>query len=190
MHHCRVVWYRIGSHGAEIPIGALSGDLRPLGFGQDSAHQNTAEFIAATVGVLGALALGFSGASVILRGDSTSALCWCFRQKYKGTLTANAAVVFTLLLVRTGITVVDAEFVTSEENPICDALSRGVSVAEAVDIGLVPSGVGTVAAVEHYLPRLLAECSPGLDTDSDASFEGLWMRAGALVEAMRLPNMA
>ena len=179
-----VVWYRVAADGTEDPIGALSGDLRQLGFGQDSSHQNTAEFIAATVGLLGALALGYAGASVILRGDSTSALCWCFHQRFHGSLTANAAVVFTLLLVQSGITVVNTQFLTSEENVTCDTLSRGVSVEEAVRTGILPTGVGRVAAVERVLYQLLEDCSPGLDTSTDAAFEGLWLRTRVLMRVM------
>lgn len=77
---------------------------------------------------------------------------------------------FTLLLVRTAIVVVDAHFIKSEGNPICDVLSRGVSAVEAVNTELLSSGVGTV---EHYLPHILADCSPQLDTKSDEAFEGL-----------------
>lgn len=43
-----VVWYRLALVGTELPIGALSGDLRQLGFGQDSSQQNNTEFIAST----------------------------------------------------------------------------------------------------------------------------------------------
>lgn len=179
-----IVWLRREASGAEDPIGALSGDLRHLGFGEDSSFQNTAEFIAATVGLYGALALGYAGASVIIRGDSTSALCWCYHQRYRGELTANAAVVFTLLLIQSRISVVEAQFLTSAENFTCDTLSRGVSVTEAVRSGVLPQGVGTVQAVENILAPVLADCDPQMDTSVDAAFEGMWLRSRVLTEAL------
>jgi hypothetical protein len=180
-----VVWYHIGMQGAESPIGALSGDIRQLGFGDDSSHQNTAEFIAATVGVLGAIALGFHGASVILRGDSTSALCWGFRQRFKGILTVNAVVVFTMLLVQSGVTVVDAQFLTSQENVVCDTLSRGTSVEVAVRTGVLPPGVAKIDTVERVLAQVLEDCSPRLDTSTDAAFEQLWRRSAVLSRSVQ-----
>jgi hypothetical protein len=87
-----------------------------LGFGEDSQFQNSAEFIAATIGLLGLILLGLDGSAVRLRGDSMSALCWGAKMNYKGARTANAALVFTLLLVQAEVTVVDFEYLTSKEN--------------------------------------------------------------------------
>jgi hypothetical protein len=121
-----IIWYV----GNERPVGAVAVDISLLGFGEDSQFQNSVEFIAATIGLLGLILLGLDGSAVRLRGDSMLALCWGAKMNYKGARTANAALVFTLLLVQAEVTIVDFEYLTSKENLVMPLkalfMSRGV----------------------------------------------------------------
>ena len=170
-----LIWYSINPDGEEYPIGALSVDITSMGFGQDPQYQNTAEFVAATLGILGILHLGLEGCAVTMRGDSMSALCWATSLRFKGNRTSNAALVFTLLLVQTEITVVGYEFLTSQQNVRTDRLSRGDTVEAAsrdfVDLRNVPTLVFP-AAIE----QALLDCHPSLELCDDTAFADLWKR--------------
>jgi hypothetical protein len=76
-------------------VGAVAVDISLLGFGEDSQFQNSAEFIAATIGLLGLVLLGLDGSAVRLRGDSMSALCWGAKMNCK----ANYALTIRLSLI-------------------------------------------------------------------------------------------
>jgi hypothetical protein len=172
-----LIWYLVDSLGRERPIGGLSVDISGLGFGEDSQYQNTAEFIAATLGILGLTQLGLEGSAIRLRGDSMSALCWASSLRFKGHLTTNAAVVFTLLLVQTRVTVVDKEHFSSEANVRTDELSRGSTVAEVARkfsnlIGLRELSFPDAVA------QTLRDCDPRLELGDDAAFSNLWRRVG------------
>jgi hypothetical protein len=68
-----LIW-SVRNDGAEEVLGVSAIDLTRLGFGVDSSYQNLSEFIGAVLSVIGQVVLGFSGASLALRGDSVTAL--------------------------------------------------------------------------------------------------------------------
>ena len=54
-----ILWYhRPSSEAQEVLLGGCSVDITSLGFGTDASYQNTAEFIAASLGVRGLAAYG------------------------------------------------------------------------------------------------------------------------------------
>jgi hypothetical protein len=176
--------YVVDEAGNERPVGAVAVDISLLGFGEDSQFQNSAEFIAATIGLLGLILLGLDGSAVRLRGDSMSALCWGAKMNYKGARTANAALVFTLLLVQAEVTVVDFEYLTSNENFKTDDLSRQSSVEEVVQRCPELKGVQEVRFPPLVLERTLRDCDPRMVLDDDLSFSLLWRRLRVLKEEL------
>jgi hypothetical protein len=170
-----LIWYAIDPLGEEHPLGGLSVDISAMGFEEDSQFQNTAEFIAATLGLLGIIYLGLEGSVVKMRGDSISALCWSTSLRFKGCRTANAAVVFTLLLIQTKTTIVGFEFLTSEENVRTDKLSRGESVAAVSREFSNLSGLSELFFPES-IAQTLTDCHPQLELSDDAAFSELWRR--------------
>jgi hypothetical protein len=88
-------------------------------------------------------------------------------------------------MVQSRVTVVDARFLTSEENAVCDTLSRGTSVEAAVRNGVLPPGAARVDAVERVLAQVLVDCNPRLETSTDTAFEQLWRRSGVLSRSVR-----
>ena len=68
-----LIWYE-RSDGTEVARGVCAVDLTSLEFLTDSSFQKLAEFIGAVLAVLGHIALGNSGCSIALRGDSVIAL--------------------------------------------------------------------------------------------------------------------
>ncbi len=64
------------AEGACMGVSAIS--LESLGFGVNSAFQNSAEFIVAVIALLGSIQLmpSYMNANICFRGDSVSALSW------------------------------------------------------------------------------------------------------------------
>ena len=80
----------------EVLIAGGAIDITTLQFESEASFQNTAEFIAAVLGIRGLKQLGLQPESVCLRGDSVTALTWASTGRFKGELVGNAAVVLVL----------------------------------------------------------------------------------------------
>ena len=85
-----LIWYAV-ENGAEVARGVSAVDLTFLGFGTDSSFQNLSEFIGAILAVMGQIALGRSGQSLALRGDSVTALTWSITERLRGSIVTNAS---------------------------------------------------------------------------------------------------
>ena len=169
-------YYRECSGTTEVLLGGCSLDITFLGFNGDPAYQNTAEFIAATMGVRGLAAFsGVSNASVEFRGDSVSALTWAFKRGVRSELASNASVVFALQCMELGIEISGTSHLSSEENWRTDMLSRGSCMA---DVGKLDSRFanGAVPSVCLDAGRALQLCDPALDTSSsEKRFLDFWV---------------
>ena len=176
-----IVWFYRDIHGHESPMGGFTASLLGLDFGTDSSFQNTAEFIAGVIGMIGLILMDKCGHSVGIRGDSVSALSWLDKQHYKGSLTGNASIVFTLLQVQSKIAVVSSEAISSEANWQTDKLSRGTSVAEMAI--LYPSELGSLTEFEFptgMIDRVLSDCDPRRESFNDDSVTRLWENVSTL----------
>jgi hypothetical protein len=121
-----LLWYRIASSGDEVLVGGSAVDLSSLGFGTDASNQNTAEFIAALLGIRGLKKLGIEGpCPVLFKGDGKTALSWVHEMKFKSYLVGNAATFFVLQNISMEIEVVGTEHSIAELNWRTDGLSRG-----------------------------------------------------------------
>jgi hypothetical protein len=86
--------YYANQNGQEVLIGGGAIDITILNFGSGASYQNTAEFIAAVLGIRGLAKLNLKPRRINLRGDSISALTWAETGKFKGDLVGNASVIF------------------------------------------------------------------------------------------------
>ena len=88
-----ILWYARNGDGVEVLLGGAAVDLSPLGFGDDSTYQNTCEFITLVLGIRGLSALGLTDpekpVSVMLRGDSVTALTWAHTERFRSRLAAG-----------------------------------------------------------------------------------------------------
>lgn len=89
--------------GAETPVGVASVSIEELGFRGVSDNQNLSEFIAATIGVRAVVALGGCDCGIAVRGDSISALSWIEKERFKGKLVSQAAMVYVSQAMAWGI---------------------------------------------------------------------------------------
>ncbi|KAJ1385755.1 hypothetical protein B484DRAFT_440366, partial [Ochromonadaceae sp. CCMP2298] len=127
-----MLWYLKRADGTESLLGGAAPDIRHLGFGTDSGLQNVAEFLAIICAIWGLFVLGLEGLRVngrfptriVLEGDSASALAWAEKGRVRSDLATNAAIVFVLLGVATGIQVLWGKHVPAKENGRTDYMSR------------------------------------------------------------------
>jgi hypothetical protein len=92
-----ILVYQRDAQGREECVGAGAVSIEAMGFGQDSSNQNTAEFVGAVLCMACALRMGRREQTVVLRGDSVTALTWAEDRRFRGKKVSSAAVVFTQL---------------------------------------------------------------------------------------------
>lgn len=157
-----------------------------LAFGTDSSFQNLSEFICAILAVMGQIALGLSGQSMSLRGDSMTALTWSITERVRGTIVTNASMVWTLLCVAADINVQTITHIAGEDNKNCDRLSRRrthstMSVIEEA----ASTGIKGVRMVEmngdESVMGVLRQCDPRRRMGSEEEFVEFWSEVRAAI---------
>ena len=182
-----LIWYD-REDGAEVARGVSAVDITFLDFATDSSYQNLAEFIGAILAVLGHVALGNTGRSIALRGDSVTALTWAITERPRGSIVTNAAMVWTLLCVAADVDVRSITHIPGIENEKCDQLSRrgqtppNTVLEHAVNLGL--SGASEVElGLDGNVMALLKLCSPQIPIESDIDFTTFWKAARENVDS-------
>jgi hypothetical protein len=112
----------------EVLIAGGAVDISMLKFESDASFQNTAEFIAAVLGIRGLRQLGKQPESVCLRGDSITALTWASTGRFRGEVVGNAAAVFVLQNLFEKVAISEVVHLAAENNWRVNYLSRGGNV--------------------------------------------------------------
>ena len=125
LKHIGVLYYQRNSDGSETPLGGGAASIAQLDFGVDASFQNTAEFIAAVIGISGLVQLNITSAEVELRGDSITALSWAAKTLFHSDLIGNASLVFVMQSIYSKVNVAAVTHLTAANNWRTDYLSRG-----------------------------------------------------------------
>jgi len=131
----------------------------------DSAFQNSTEFLGIVVGLALLARAGARGVTLRLTGDSRVALRWGESGRFKGRLARRAALAFTFLSSKYGLTVEEEVWRSKDDNTTEDLLSREYST-EARARALSELGVAGQTQLlvlyedEPALGRLLSLCDP------------------------------
>jgi hypothetical protein len=176
-----LIWYRVDGEGNEVPVGGSAVDLLPLAFGSSASNQNTAEFIAALLGVRGLRSLGVTGpCPVLFRGDSITALSWVSTMKFRSELVGNAATYFVLQNIMVEVEVVGTFHLRAEDNWRTDGLSRGLSLSDlaARDVNLL-----NVPFIDLRASDVLQLCDPRLFINNDDDFTEFWRRTKSVIDS-------
>jgi hypothetical protein len=157
-----LLFYAI-ENGIEVPVAHAQVNITCLGFAQDSAYQNTAEFIGGVFAMRGLYMLGMHREPAIFRGDSTSALSWIQRVGVKSDAAAAAAVVFAYQAIFYGFAGLKTEHQAGIDHTLADSRSRQGTLAELGPAWAKKPEIDLQAA------PLLAICAPGrtFHTDDD-----------------------
>jgi hypothetical protein len=173
-----IIWYLVDASGSEVPLGACQVDISSLGFKGKPAYQNTAEFIGATLGLVGVKKFGYSHLLTKLRGDSISALTWSSTMRFRGNLVVPAAIVFIMFLEVHNIVLVAPEHTSATEHWRADELSRRGDVEGLVERDGRFGGVGLV---DLECGGLVEACRPDIDLIDENSFVQFWCNVHQLV---------
>lgn len=159
-----LLFFDVDPKGLEVPVAVAQVDISSLGFGVDSSWQNTAEFIAAIFCLRGAHHLGWSNTSVLLRGDSVSALTWAKKEGVRSDRASSAGVVFVYQAMLCGDLDLSVVHLEGKKNVLADALSRQRSSSS-----LVPA-FASLPTLSLQAVEILPLCNPALDLETDHAF--------------------
>jgi hypothetical protein len=176
-----IIWYRVDRVTESVsPVGCFTGDIRSLGFGDDSGFQNTAEFIAAALCIRGVVALGLQGEPLALQGDSLSALSWALKDRVKSATASAAGVFYVFQNIEFGIVISDILHLSHDDNWKADHFSRDGDREGLCKLDPTTDWT-SVPLVELRMEPVLEVCRPDSYLDSDESFLAFLARVrGAL----------
>jgi hypothetical protein len=163
--------YYENQNGREVLIGGGAIDITLLNFGSDASYQNTAEFIAAILGIRGLAKLNLKPRKINLRGDSITALTWAESGKFKGDLVGNAAVIFILQGIYSNVTVDRVIHLPAEDNWRADYLSRGGTIDNLIE---QDRDMKFPQIVDLNGDEVIALCDPNRPTSSEKEFNSFW----------------
>jgi hypothetical protein len=173
-------------------VGVAAQDIRALEFGDDSSWQNYAEFTAGVCTVRGFKVLldrgltvdGERPTEIELQGDSMSALSWVRKSRFCSCLVANAARVYVLQSVVTGLSVICTVHLLAALNKLADALSRmhaeGISLEDLKAVYEELEGITEVLDIE--VDDILPLCNPNFDHLDEDAFADHWLKVLAAVQ--------
>ena len=172
-----ILWYELNDDDTESLVGGCAVDLSCLGFGEDSSYQNTAEFIALTLGIRGVCRLGMAPCAVHVRGDSTTALTWSEKGNVRSDLAANTATMFIIQNLRRGVRISGYNHLPKELNVAADTLSRDLKAVPLLADLLSDNRFRNIREVSLAESHFLALCNPATRVETDEDFSCFMERA-------------
>jgi hypothetical protein len=175
-----ILYYLPGAEHDTL-IGSCAVDITSLGFGSEARYQNTAEFLGPILGIEGLKELGLTAKSIHLRGDSITALTWASTEKFKGELVSNAASVFILQGILSGVSVGKVTHLSAEENWRTDLLSRGGTIEQLLlkDPELMkPKQLDIIKQKD-----ILALCNPRREMNDEKEFRSFWIEIKEVLQS-------
>jgi hypothetical protein len=180
-----LLYERNRSTGAEVLVGGSAVPLTEWGIDEeDSSLQNTAEFMAVIVGLIAVLRWlpGKASRTVILKGDSVTALRWAETGRIRSDFSARSACLFTLVLARTGLRLGGTVHTPAEVNVWCDLLSRRDAGGLYRSVGdVIPGAKDLALQSDELVCAAIRLCCPGAGALRVDSFDEFWKEAGRLV---------
>ena len=143
----------------------------PFNLKDDPSYQNTAEFIAVTMGMVLLARLGIRGESLKFKGDNTTSLKWGSTQLFKGKFCRRTSFVYMMLAVHFDLWVSEDEHVAGLCNVVCDDLSRG-KMPRGFDSRFV-FDMGADHVVRHLVE--LCDPTPENEISDENDFMNFWV---------------
>ena len=181
---CAVRAAGVGTASVTLSTIAVVGHAFPFDLGGDSSYQNTAEFIAEVMLMALFTSLGFHGESVTIQGDSTTALSWASKEKFRGGRSTWASVFWIQMEGQNELPVDETEHLLGELNVDSDDLSRGVTPEE---LG-VPAKFCFHLANNPTLIALLASFDPTVPVNLETDLKTRWAQNQVWIDILRGPG--
>ena len=172
------VWYSYDvDTGTEVPVGFASWSIESLELESQPAFQNFAEFLGGVMAIVGALAFIDKIATIVLRGDSVCALTWAEKWNFNGHRTRKSAFVFILLLMKTGVKISGFEHISSEDNWLCDGLSRSPDITNKM-----AERLGDAVQIMFDVTELKELVNPKIEWEEEDEFASFFRQANRIVD--------
>ena len=158
------------------------GFMHDYGFKEgDSSYQNSMEFIAVVLAIGSLVLNGIRDISVLIVGDSTTALHWAFSEKTKSPKTRAAATLLLMLTVKFNITIVGERWLSGKNNVMCDLLSRSFRPETL-------AGHEKIFDIKtsEWMMRLVKLCDPTKAIETEHDFTHLWRSATDLCDELHV----
>ena len=185
--------YKIHSNGA-MQLRRIASIITPYQLMGLSKFQNTMEFSSTSVGFLVMAEMGWKDIPLKIIGDNKASLTWCAKERFRSTVARGAAMMFMSIGVEFNFWVEESEFVKSEDNIICDRLSR----RSETDKGEGAQSATSLVKELGMDPRLLWEveksplgkemielCDPLLELHDDLTFNQFTRRMRELISYLK-----
>ena len=189
--------YRIFAPGPAIPKCIVSGyaDATAAHFPDDWTHrqltgaQNTMELSALTMAVVHAALIGYRSCGIATIGDSNTILNWASKASYRSTTAVPVVMLLVAVCERFRLHICeDYVQLRSEDNKVCDALSRNrpEEAQAAGDCGpAAPINYGCSSTCPNdIMSQAFALCALRSPLETDRQFFALWGRIAALLDTI------
>ena len=163
---------------------AVVGCTLPYDLKGDSSFQNTVEFIAEVILQSIFTSLGFRGLSVLLQGDSTSALSWASKEKFRVGRSTAASIMWIQLQQQNELPIESVSHIPGVLNVVSDALSRGTSAEE---LGYHPKVIYHLDD-NPTLSAILTSLDPTIPIDLSADLKAIWLRNQTWIDILKGPG--
>jgi len=163
---------------------AVVGCILPYDLKCDSSYQNTVEFIAEVILQSIFTSFGFRGLSVLLQGDSTSALSWASKEKFRVGRSTAASIMWIQLQQQNEQPIESVSHIPGEMNLVSDALSRGTSARE---LGFHPKVIYHLED-NPTLCAILTSLNPTVSINLSADLKAIWLRNQAWIDILKGPG--
>ena len=97
----------------------------PFDCKKDSSFQNSCEFLVIVIALAFLAQKGYGHITIILEGDSTSALAWAEKQRFRSSLSRTAIIAFLAIDMELEFKISETILIKSEDNIKPDRMSRG-----------------------------------------------------------------
>jgi hypothetical protein len=167
-----------------VDLLAMVGYTVDYQLGGDSSYQNSMEFITIVVSLAILVSLGLRDITVVVQGDSTSALAWASKQKFKTSRCRVAALIYMRISMRCGVLVSAVTHQAGILQVYSDPLSRDES-PESV----CAKGGFSRDAIRHLennvsLLRLVQMMDPSKEFDMGLDLQTCWAEIDAIVDVL------
>ena len=152
--------------------------------GGDSSFQNSMEFITIVLSLAILASLGQRDITIVVQGDSTSALAWASKRKFKTARCRVAALVYMRISMRCGVLVSGVTHQAGTLQVYSDPLSRSESPESVCAKGGFSRSAIRRIEENASLMRLVQMMDPSVEFDMGQDLQSCWAEIDTIVDVL------